>query len=385
VKPLPPPFARDRHSFGAYRSGAVQETLVVGGAVVSGEGRTGSTTGATIGRYGVTRLIGAGRLARVFECSSPRDGAVAVKLVRARHARLGEEAFRAGRDLLRVRSAHVVRVLDIGVHNASPYVVMELLTQPDLGERLRAGPLRTVDALHVLRDVLFGLAATQAHGLVHGNLHPRNVFLDETGRARIADLLMAPPIEGTQARGTPSFTAPEVLAGGFATEAADLYSLGAVLYALVAGRAPFAGAASEQVSQALFSDPPSLATIGAPARLVELCEALMARDVSMRPRGTSEALALIDALLGTPSAPPADAGDDLDVFDDVSVSSFEGERTEETGLRAKPRPRPTAEEFSGNEVNDEDGATQVRPLGPLSAEDIGLELLPLSPILPPRR
>jgi hypothetical protein len=165
--------------------------------------------------------------------------------------RFGREARLGGI----LRHANVVDVLDFGVHEGSPYMVMELLVGESLGARLeRLGRLPVSDAARILSEVLAGLGAAHACGVIHRDLKPDNIFLtncDDGGEcAKVLDFGISKSIEdqvlergltrcGT-VLGTPEYMAPEqALARPDMDHRADLYSAGVVLYQMVTGVLPF--------------------------------------------------------------------------------------------------------------------------------------------------
>jgi serine/threonine protein kinase len=160
-------------------------------------------------------------------------------------ARLYDEA----RMLASVRHDNLVDVLDFGVveGDGRPYLVMELLSGRDLrSELLRVGAFSVPAAVDIVIDALRGLSALHEAGIVHRDIKPENLFLCDDGRVKVLDLGVAEILgqEGAVARGGPSLGTPRTMApeqceGRPVGPPADLYSMGIVLYELVAGRGPF--------------------------------------------------------------------------------------------------------------------------------------------------
>jgi serine/threonine-protein kinase len=221
------------------------------------------------GRYRVVRSIGRGGTGEVFEAEDASTAERrAIKVLDREWAKdevvVGRFA-REGRAASDVKSEHIVRVLDGGTEEGCPYLVMELLRGEDLGARLRR--LRRIpldESLHVVRQVLRGLAAAHAAGIVHRDLKPDNVLLVERGGDRhfvkVVDFGMSKidrprdstaPLALTRrgvVLGTPLYMAPEqARASPQVDRRADLYSVGAILFECLAGRPPHTGEGYEQI------------------------------------------------------------------------------------------------------------------------------------------
>lgn len=287
-----------------------------------------------VGLYPIVRLIGQGASARVFECvdtqSPPPDRGrhVAIKVLRpelvadpARRERLRVEGERQKT----IPSPYVARCYGVGEHDGNCFVVQELLKGEDLQRRLdRDGPLPVKEALRYARDVAKGLRAAWAAGVVHGDIKPANLFVDER-RVKIVDFGLAMPVASFQAssasassttartllQGTPAFLAPELVWGQAPDARADFYSLGCTIFALVTGRPPFTQAAIADLLIAHASQPPPLVTTLLPQaseRLVRLLSSLLAKSPADRPATHDACIALIeDALSDVVGAPGSSA------------------------------------------------------------------------------
>ena len=143
---------------------------------------------------------------------------------------------------------NVVAVYDAGETDDELYLVTELVDGPSLADRLAAtGPLPIDEGVRVAADVLAALDVAHRAGIVHRDVKPGNVLLTSTGDAKLADFGIAQRLEQETAGltrtgdvvGTPRYLAPEQVAGGPVTAAADLYATGVVLYELLAGVPPY--------------------------------------------------------------------------------------------------------------------------------------------------
>jgi WD40 repeat protein len=270
--------------------------------------------GARLAHYRIVRLLGQGGMGAVYEAWDEQVGrAVALKVV-ASELRAKESLVarfqREARAAAAISHENVGRVHGTGSHEGAPFIVFELLTGGSLRAlaKERGGRLPWREAATLGAQVARGLAAIHRAGLVHRDVKPENVLLDSEGRAKLTDFGLvrfesAAELKATVALtkssetlGTLAFMAPEQ-AGGEVHAPADVYALGATLFALVAGRPPFDGSGVEVVAKHLLEAPPS------PRSLARDCprelEALILKMLAKAPaaRGTSEEAArALDAI-----------------------------------------------------------------------------------------
>ncbi len=164
---------------------------------------------------------------------------------------------REARAMATVEHPRVVRVYAFGEFEGKPSLVMEYVEGETLSQRLkRAGSLTEGEALRLLRQVLEGLEAAWERGIVHRDIKPSNILLDARGDVHVADFGLAKPIltEGDPALthsgsllGTPHYVSPEQARGREVDFRSDIYSLGIVLYEMLAGVPPFTGATPFEV------------------------------------------------------------------------------------------------------------------------------------------
>jgi hypothetical protein len=202
-------------------------------------------------------------------------------------------------------------VYDFGREGGVPYLVMELLEGDTLADRLAGGPLPPAEAARIGAAVADALDAAHSRGIVHRDIKPSNVLLTPAGEVKVMDFGIAAAADETHSTtgsglyGTAAYVSPERAAGQAATPAADLYSLGAVLYELLTGRPPFLGDSPVLVVRAHLQEQPRPVRELAPwvpTRLADACQAALAKDPTQRP---SSAAALVMRLRTEPSQPPA--------------------------------------------------------------------------------
>jgi serine/threonine-protein kinase len=196
--------------------------------------------------------------------------------------------------------------------SVTPYVVMELIDGPALGERLHDGPLPVHAALGVCAQIAEGLDAAHARGLVHRDVKPGNVMLS-AGGVKVVDFGIS-ALVGAQADqavdgkvlGTPAYIAPERLIGAPVGTAADVYALGIVLYKSVTGHSPWqATDAAEMVAAHLSRSPEALPSIdGLSDEVRDLYQRCLAKEPDQRPEA-GEVAAILASAAGLPNAPAA--------------------------------------------------------------------------------
>jgi len=200
-------------------------------------------------RYRLGTPLGEGGAAVVFEATDERTGAVvALKLVRAPALTKPLRFLAEMRDMARIDHPRVVRVLDAGKTGGHYWLAMERMRNGSLQQIVaRDGPLAPFRALELCYQVLQGLHAVHGAQLVHRDVKPHNVLLDDAGSARLTDFGLARHIDGDvpwktrtgESLGTPTYRAPEqARSPAAAGREADIYGTGALLYFLVTGKKP---------------------------------------------------------------------------------------------------------------------------------------------------
>jgi hypothetical protein len=270
-------------------------------------------------RYVLEERIGHGGMGEVWRGTSP-EGPVAIKVLRAELTGDPEvvSRFVQERTILRsLSSPHIVAVRDLVIEGDRLAIVMELVTGTNLRTRLAAeGNLSPADAVAVIEQVLDGLAAAHARGVVHRDLKPENILVADhggTADVKIVDFGIARLVEGTRLSrttgmiGTPHYLAPEIGSGLAATPAADVYSAGIVLYELLFGRVPFDQPTPVAVLQAHVHEPPARPP-DVPDVLWAPVAAMLAKDPAARPDARDAATWLRAAIDADPDAGAGAAG-----------------------------------------------------------------------------
>lgn len=252
-------------------------------------------------RYLRDRRIGSGGYSQVWRAwDTVLDRPVAIKELHPGYAEYSEAVTRLAAEARHAGSLsheNIARIYDYCVPAPPrlPYMVMELVDGPSLAEMLATnGPLRAAHAMDVVAQAAAGLDAAHRAGLIHRDVKPGNVLISPGGRVKITDFGIShavgsgPVTRSGVITGTWGYLAPEQAAGGPATPASDLYSLGIVAYECLTGARPFTGGALEQALahqlQPLPDLPPSV-----PANVAAFVMQLTAKDPAMRPPSAAAA------------------------------------------------------------------------------------------------
>ena len=248
-------------------------------------------------RYELGERIASGGMADVFAARDRTLGRqVAIKRLRADLPDAGarDRFTREAHALAGFSHPNAVAVYDAGDDADGPYIVMELVDGPTLSAYLREhGRLSFEEATTILDQMLAVLGAAHSRGIVHRDVKPANVLLAEDGRVKLADFGIAKIVDDAGAdltlhghvMGTPTYLAPERVAGREATPQSDLYSVAVIGYEMVAGRPPFKG---EHVAATLAAHQrapvPSLLDVrpDAPAPYLTAVERGLAKDPDAR-------------------------------------------------------------------------------------------------------
>lgn len=252
-----------------------------------------------LGPYRILKVLGVGGMGVVFQAQDTTlERIVALKAMLpavAARAANRQRFVREARATAAIRHEHIVTVFNVGEDRGYPYLVMEFLEGQTLEERLvREKTLSIDEVLRIGVQIARGLAAAHARGLVHRDIKPANVWLErDSGRVKILDFGLArataDPGHLTLSGiilGTPAYMAPEQARGEDVDARADLYSLGALLYRLCAGRLPFRGKDTLAILTALaIESPPPIhhARSDVPAALEHLILRLLSKTREDRP------------------------------------------------------------------------------------------------------
>lgn len=303
---------------GASAAGPTDPTLLADDAAAAPTVDAAPTVVA--GRYEIVGLLGTGGMGRVYRAIDRELGEpVALKVLHRDFVGSPEmvERFRQEVRLARrVTHRNVARTFDIGEHESEKFLTMELVPGEALSARLARGLLSIPDTIAVAREIVAGMGAAHAVGVVHRDLKPDNVLLETGGRVVITDFGIArADLPGGASKttghtvGTPAYMAPEQVGGNAVVDArADIYAFGAMLFEMVTGERAWPGTSAFSVAAARLVEPPPDPRTHRPGLSPDLAEVVLrclARDPAQRYASATEldrALAQIDATT-EPTAP----------------------------------------------------------------------------------
>src|SRR6476646_8691934 len=271
------------------------------------------------GRYRLDAKLGSGGMSSVYLASDETlDRPVAVKVM---HREMSEQEdqlqrFRQeARAVAKLSHPNVVSVIDAGEDGGYPYIVFEYVKGETLKQRIaRVGALDVQDAIAYAIEVARGLSVAHARNMVHRDIKPQNVLIDEEGRAKLTDFGISRQLEqdGMTATGrvlgTTDYVAPEQAMGRGVDPRSDIYSLGVVLYEMLVGQVPFSadsqvGVAMKHVNEDLPDVQRRRPDVSAAAAMV--VERATTKDPAQRYQGVGE---MIDDLATALEVEAARAG-----------------------------------------------------------------------------
>jgi serine/threonine protein kinase len=265
-----------------------------------------------LGRYDIERVIGAGGMGIVLKAhDSELNRPIAVKILASHLAHVGaarERFAREGRAAAAVVHEHVVAIYNVETSGEVPFLVMQYVPGRSLQSRVDAeGPLAIEEILRIGMQAASGLAAAHAQGLVHRDVKPSNILLEETvERAVLTDFGLARTIDDASLTrtgvlaGTPHYMSPEQATGAAIDHRSDLFSLGAVLYFMATGHPPFRADGALAVLHRICREPHRSVwqtNKEIPDELSDLIDRLLEKKPNRRPASAADVSERLAALL----------------------------------------------------------------------------------------
>ena len=269
------------------------------------------------GRYRVGELVGRGAMGNVYRGERVKLGrVVAIKVMNDDAVSDGfrKRFEREAMAMAKLEHPHCGSVLDVGVHDDCPYVVMEFVDGKNLKELLEAGPLPIQRVLDITRQVLSGLAHAHEHGIIHRDIKPANIVLTHKSglgdHVKILDFGLARFHEEASnltaglVVGTPNYMAPEQIQGVAIDQRTDLYACGVMLFELLTGKRPFSAPDPLALCMKHLKEPPPRLADVAPGQPLGAFEQLVARALDKDPaRRFATAHEFAQALLDAAARP----------------------------------------------------------------------------------
>jgi serine/threonine protein kinase len=259
-----------------------------------------------IGRYRILQRLGGGGSSDVYLAEDRRLGRkVALKILRRRESDAGQmRRFRSeARSASMLNHPNVVTIFDIGRDGEVDYIATELVQGETLRERLHRGPMTIVETIDVAAAVSNALAAAHEAWLVHRDIKPENIAIRPDGLVKVLDFGVSAlagdgestdPIRHDALVGTLHYLSPEQVRGEPVIDTrSDIWSLGVVMYEMLAQRVPFSGSHVMDVLAAIVEAEPSPLPALVPESLRDLVMRALAKDMYRRPQTAAEMISAL--------------------------------------------------------------------------------------------
>lgn len=206
--------------------------------------------GRKLGQYEITGLLGEGGIATVYRAHQTSIGRdVAIKIIESKLARSPEFIRRFEREANTIAALdhpHILKIYGFGREDDLLYLVMELKSGGSLTQAIRAGRIAPDRVAHYLNQIAIALDYAHSRGVIHRDLKPQNVLLDQDGNVFLTDFGIAKLVDETtalthsgMAMGTPAYMSPEQCQGAAVDARSNLYALGVMLFEMLTGQVPF--------------------------------------------------------------------------------------------------------------------------------------------------
>ncbi|MHC4597608.1 MAG: protein kinase domain-containing protein [Planctomycetota bacterium] len=268
--------------------------------------------GRTFGPYEVAEKIGQGGMGVVYRAREPRlQRDVALKILPDRlatNATFAKRFLREAQSAARIEHPGIVSIYGVGEQKGTYWLAMQLVSGKPLSEKMTAGPIPVETCLSIAREVAEALDYAHRQGIIHRDIKPDNIMIDDEGRVKIMDfgLAKAPAFDAKITEsgvylGTPEYSSPEQCESQDVDGRSDLYSLGVVLYEALTGQVPHSAETPYSLFKKIVDEPPvPIADINSevPAPVVALVDKLMEKDREKRYGSAEELIRDLDKIVG---------------------------------------------------------------------------------------
>ena len=257
-------------------------------------------------RYKIIEYIGCGGMAEVYTATDMLlERTVAVKILRPQFS--NDENFigkfrREAQAAANLNHNNIVSIFDVGTQDDIHYIIMEYVSGETLQKIIqKKAPLQPLEAIYIAKDIAKALMKAHSKGIVHCDIKPHNILMDESGVAKVSDFGIARAISSTTVTfdgailGSVHYLSPEQARGEAVTFSSDIYSLGVVLFEMLTGKLPFTGETPISVAmQHVQSSPPLLRDMN--DRVPAVLESVVSKALSKNPEDRYTASDFIRAL-----------------------------------------------------------------------------------------
>jgi protein kinase-like protein/WD40 repeat protein len=278
------------------------------GSQASAGSKVDTSVGDKLGPYKIESRLGSGGMGDVYKAFDTRLGrAVAIKVSKEQFS---ERFDREARAIAALNHPNICTLHDVGPN----YLVMELVEGPTLADRIKPGPVPLAEALRIARQIADALEAAHEKGIVHRDLKPGNIKVKRDGTVKVLDFGLATRVGGPVQEdstatmttpgtilGTAAYMAPEQARGEVLDKRADIWAFGVVLYEMLTGKQPFAGATMSDTLAEVLKTEPDLKQV--PPQTEKLLRRCLEKDSRRRLRDIGDAQYLLEE--SAPQATPA--------------------------------------------------------------------------------
>ena len=273
--------------------------------------------GTTLSHYRITGELGRGGMGIVYQAEDTKlDRTVAIKILPSAALASSDDRerfYREAKSAAQLHHPNIASVFEIDeavpeggdAAEPRPFIAMEYIAGGTLQDKIKEKPLSLPDAVKIASQVAEALKAAHAKDIVHRDIKSANVMITEDGVAKVLDFGLAKTNQSTMLTrmgstlGTVAYMSPEQARGQEVDGRTDLYSLGTMLYEMVAGRLPFAGEYEQAVVYSILNEPPEPLTslrTGVPMQLEWIVNKLLAKDADYRYQTAADLLADLKSL-----------------------------------------------------------------------------------------